>query len=247
MIAARRTFIAPLSLALGLLLAAEAIAAEPAQTPPTDIRQAMLRVWREGISAPEDKQAKNLSQAVRELQSMDQPSSQSQAPAEQAKPEPAPATTIAAPAAAAASAGPATQPADQPAAQQGISSADLAQLKSMEMEKLLDGTGAADALYQAGQYEASLAIYQRLSDHPPAGAEAGKAAGDDWLLFQLANCSARLGRHEEAVKLYQKLIAGFPNSLWVAVAKVQGGLAVWHQAEKPDDLLKQAAAVAGGK
>ena len=114
-------------------------------------------------------------------------------------------------------------------------------MKSMELEKLLDAADTADALYQAGQHEAALAIYQRLSDHPPAGVESRKGASGDWLLFQLANCNARLGRYEEAVKLYQQLITSFPGSPWVAVAKVQGALAGWHQAEKPADLFKQVA------
>ena len=241
MISTRRTLIAPLSLALWLQCGVAALAAEPAHNPTTDIRQTMLRTWREGISAPDDKQAKGLGQAVRELQSMSLPSSQPQAPVGQAKPAAAPESTSAAPAAAGASSGPTTQPTTQPAAGQVISPADLAQLKSMEMEKLLDAAGAADTLYQAGQYEAALAIYQRLSDHPPAGVESRKGASRDWLLFQLANCNVRLGRYEEAVKLYQQLITSFPDSPWVAVAKVQCALAGWHQAEKPADLFKQVA------
>ena len=248
MIAARRTFIALLSLALGLQWALAALAAEPAQRPTTDIHQTMLQTWREDISAPDDKQAKYLSQAVRQLQAMVLPSSQSQVPVGQTKPAAggpgiagAPSTASAAAGAAEAPLGSATQPTTQPDAQQGISPADLAQLKSMELEKLLDAAGTADAIYQAGQHEAALAIYQRLSDHPPAGVESRKGASRDWLLFQLANCNARLGRYEEAAKLYQQLITSFPDSPWVAVAKVQGALAGWHQAEKPADLFKQVA------
>jgi hypothetical protein len=212
----------------------------------------MLQAWREGISAPDDKQGKDLSRAVRQLQSMVLPGMQSQAPAGQAGlsggpgvgASPAPAITAAGPAEA--PAGPTTRPTTQPVAPQGISPGDLAHLKSMEMERLIDAVGAADALYQAGQYEAALAIYQRLSDHQPAGVASGKGASRDWLVLQLANCNGRLGRHEEALKLYQQLIAAFPGSPWVAVAKVQGTLAGWHQAERPADLLRQAALVSGG-
>jgi len=244
-IVAPRTFIALLTPALGLQWALAAGAAEPAQRLPTDIRQTMLRTWREGISALDDKQAKSLAQAVQQLQSTALSGSQSQAPAGRAKPTDASATTSAAPAGVDVSTGPATQPTTQTDARQGISPADLAQLKSMEVEKLIDAVGAADAIYQAGQYEAALAIYQRLSDHPLTGAGSHKDDTRDWLLFQLANCNARLGRYEQAAKLYQELITSFPKSPWVAVAKVQGGLAGWHQVEKPADLLKQVAPGSG--
>lgn len=248
MITARQTFIALVAPALGLLWAVAALAAEPAQGPPADIRQTMLRTWREGISAPQDKQPTDLSQAVRQIESLALPGPRSSAlnkrlrsAAGGAGVATVPASTNAEANAAEAQAGPTTQPTTQPDARQGISPADLAQLKSMEMEKLLDAAGAADDLYQAGQYEAAQAIYQRLGDHPQAGGETRKVASRDWLVFQLANCSARLGHYDEAAKLYQQLIAGFPESPWVAVAKVQSVLAGWQQAEKPADVLKQAA------
>ena len=123
MIAARRTFIALLALALGLQWAVAALAAEPAQRPTTDIRQTMLQTWREDISAPDDKQAKYLSQAVRQLQAMHLPGSQSPALSRQAKPAAggpgvaaAPATASAAAGAATAPAGTAAQPTTQPGA-----------------------------------------------------------------------------------------------------------------------------------
>jgi len=247
MIAAQRTFIALLTPALGLQWALSAGAAQPAEPttrPSTNIRQTMLQTWREGVSALQDKQAEGLTRAVRQLQSLALPSSQSQAPGGQAKIAVGGPHVEAAAVSASAVAGaarPTTQPTTQPADRQGISPAELAQIRSMAVEKLIDAVGAADAIYQAGQYEAALALYQRLSDHARTGAAPDKDDARDWLVFQSANCNARLGRHEQAAKLYQELIAGFPKSPWVAVAKVQGGLAGWQQAEKPADLLKQVA------
>jgi tetratricopeptide (TPR) repeat protein len=217
--------------------------------PRTDIRQTMLRVWREGISVPQGNQSKGLGQAVQRLQSVVLPGSQSQSPAGQAQVASGGPGVAAAPApagVAAKAAGATTQPTTQPAARQGMSPVELAQIELMEVEKLIDGVGAVDAIYQAGQYEAALALYQRLSDHSSKGAKPGKDDTRDWLVFQLANCNARLGRHEQAAKLYQDLITGFPKSTWVAVAKVQGGLAGWQQAEKPADLLKQGDPVSTG-
>jgi tetratricopeptide (TPR) repeat protein len=251
-IAAQRTFIALLTPALGLQWALSAGAAQPAEPttrPTTNIRQTMLQTWREGISALQDKQAEGLTQAVRQLQSLAPPGSQSQTPGGQAKIAAGVPVAEAAAVSASAAAGaarPTTQPTTQPAAEPGMSPAELEQIKSMAVEKLIDAVGAADAVYQAGQYEAALALYQRLSDHARTGAAPDKDDGRDWLVFQSANCNARLGRHEQAAKLYQELIAGFPKSPWVAVAKVQGGLASWQQAEKPADLLKQVAPAGGG-
>ena len=252
MIAAQRTFIALLTPALGLQWALSAGAAQPTEPttrPSTNIRQTMLQTWREDISAPQDKQAEGLTRAVRQLQSLALPSSQSQAPGGQAKIAAGVPRVEAAAVSASAAAGaarPTTQPTTQPADRQGMSPAELAQIRSMAVEKLIDAVGAADAIYQAGQYEAALALYQRLSDHARTGAAPDKDDARDWLVFQLANCNARLGRHEQAAKLYQELIAGFPKSPWVAVAKIQGGLAGWQQAEKPADLLKQVAPVGSG-
>jgi len=227
------------------LLAAGAagLADQPPQTQPADIRQTMRSIWHEDIAPPKHAPAEGLSLAVRQLQAMVLPKSHAST-ASGRSPMPS-AGTVDKSAAAETPAGspvavspttqPTMQPASQPAGKAGISEAELALLKSMAVENLTNGSGVADTLYQAGQYEAASALYTRLQEHPPKG------VSGDWLLLQLANCHGRCGDYEQAAAVYQKLIAGFPASPWVAVAKVQGQLAAWHQEARPAELLKPVA------
>ncbi len=221
-----------------LVVGAAALADQPPQTQPVNIRQTMRSIWRENIAAPTDAPAEDLSRAVRQLQAMVLPKSQAPAATGQS---PAPGagdvdkSVAAETPAVSPTTQPTSQPASQPASKAGVSAADLALLKSMAVEKLTNASGVADALYQAGQYEVAMAVYMRLQDHPP------KDVSGDWLLFQVGNCHGRCGNYEQAAALYQKLIAGFPESPWLAVAKVQSQLAAWHQETRPAELLKPAA------
>jgi len=256
--AAKRTVAAIAVLALGLT-AQSPSSAETPQTGPSDsgqaaaaeLRRALLSTWRESISAPRDGNAQDLADASQKLRELMLPTTR---PAVETQP----ARTVAsvetpAPVKAAPAAGPATRPAaapaTMPAATAGPTQADIDRLKTMELERLSDAAGMADALYQAGQYQAALTIYTRLKDHASAPADANSAgpragAAPDWVIFQAANCTARLGLHAEAANLYGQLLAKHPNSAWAGVAKVQAAIEQWQQQEKPADLLNEAAQTA---
>jgi len=221
------------------VVSAAGLADQPPQTQPADIRQTMRSVWREDITPPTDAPDEDLTRAVRQLRATILPKPQaptarrrSPAPGAGNVDKPAVAET---PPTGPAATQPATQPTSRPASETGISADELALLKSMAVEKLTNASDVADALYRAGQYEAALAVYLRLQGHPPNN------VSGDWLLLQLANCHSRCGKYEQAAALYQKLIAGFPKSPWLAVAKVQGQLAAWRQQARPAELLKPSA------
>ena len=235
-------------IAAGLLLAPAIVPTAQADeqwTASVELRRAMLSAWRESISAPSDDETDDLAEASRKLRELMLPG------AERSEAGPTPTPRAAAPVT---KAQPATQPktppepTTKPAAKAVAPEADADLLKDMALEKLGDAAGAADALFAAGQYEAALTIYLRLKDHTPAAAQGDSSpagAGRDWMVFQAANCSARLGRDGEAAKLYQQLLAQFPSSSWTAVAKVQGALAAWRQQEKPAELISTSLTEAG--
>ena len=205
-------------------------------TQPAGVRQTMRSIWHDDIAPPADRSTGDLSRAVRQLRAMVQ--SKPKASVRQTPRPTASVVTKAAPAAPVVSpttqpaTQPTTQPTTQPASKAGVSDKDLSLLKAMAVEKLPNAVGVADGLCRDGQYEAALAMYMRLQEHSP------KDVPGDWLLFQLGNCQGRCGNYEQAVSFYQKLISGFPQSPWLAVAKVQVQLAAWHQEAKPTELLK---------
>jgi tetratricopeptide (TPR) repeat protein len=216
--------------------------AEPGQAAAIELRRTLLSAWRESISAPRDGNAPDLADASQKLRELMLPTTRPAAETQPARPAAQAAAPVRPVPVAAATTQPAAAPAAAPAE---LTQADIDRLKTMELERLSDACGLADTLFQAGQYEAALTIYGRLKDHSPAGAANAPRSGaaPDWVIFQAANCTARLGRHAEAVDLYGQLLAKHPNSAWAGVAKVQGAIQQWHQQEKPADLLGQAAEV----
>jgi tetratricopeptide (TPR) repeat protein len=68
--------------------------------------------------------------------------------------------------------------------------------------------------------------------------DAGSAQDRDWILFQIANC-LREDKPPEAAKLYRQLIAEYPDSPWIELAKAQEKLIDWYQKDKPWTLIAE--------
>jgi len=222
-------------LTLGLLAGALSLARADEWSASTELRQTRLSTWRASISAPIEPDANTgnskLAEASRKLHELILPGAVA---AVKSAPAQAPPIATTQPASKA-STQPVAAPTTQPAARPAISPEDVERLGKMELERLSDAVGTADSLFLGKQYEAALAIYVRLKDHAPDAK--ANATGRDWLIFQAANCSVRLGRHGEAAKLYGELVTKFPSSAWVSVAKVQASLANWQVREDAAKLL----------
>ncbi len=57
-----------------------------------------------------------------------------------------------------------------------------------------------------------------------------------WILFQYANC-LRISDSAQAARLYETVIADYPESDWAKVARARNSYFAWSQQARPDELL----------
>jgi tetratricopeptide (TPR) repeat protein len=72
----------------------------------------------------------------------------------------------------------------------------------------IDRVHVADNLFAAGEYLLANEIYEQVDRRSVSSDESG------WVEFQLANCSRRLGRLDDAKKRYRRVVAD-PTLGWL--------------------------------
>ncbi|MBN2511352.1 MAG: tetratricopeptide repeat protein [Sedimentisphaerales bacterium] len=101
-----------------------------------------------------------------------------------------------------------------------------------EVTTPLNAIAAADALYRVGDFARAKRFYDIAAADTPGPANSIRS----WAMYQSANCT-RKQDPQQAVDLYNKLIAEFPNSTWSSAALVQRKKIEWLK--KNQDQLKQ--------
>ncbi|QDT53800.1 hypothetical protein Pan44_18240 [Caulifigura coniformis] len=94
-----------------------------------------------------------------------------------------------------------------PAAPETSKAAASSLIKGLPVSAL-DRVYVADNLFAAGEYVLADEIYQQVDRKAISGNESG------WVEFQLANCSRRLGRIDDARKRYRRIVAD-PTLGWL--------------------------------
>jgi tetratricopeptide (TPR) repeat protein len=102
-------------------------------------------------------------------------------------------------------------------------------------QSILDPLSVAQALFRRGSLSDAAKFYRLAIE-----AMADKIDHPDrpWALFQNANCIRR-DDPLEAYKLYQQLIADYPNSHWTPAALAQQQIITWYQQNKPANTLEK--------
>jgi tetratricopeptide (TPR) repeat protein len=97
-----------------------------------------------------------------------------------------------------------------------------------EIENPVNVMATADALYQAKDYRQAVRFYQMASE------TVGKdnPADRQWALYQTANC-LRYEDPDKAIQAYQKLIAEYSSSSWIAAAMIQQKNLEWYKKNQP--------------
>lgn len=93
----------------------------------------------------------------------------------------------------------------------------------------------AEILFQSGHPKQAAKCYiqaleKEKTDEPDINEKIS------WILLQIGNCS-RKHDPQTAAKMYEQLIAQYPGSMWVDVAKAQSQLLKWYMREKPENLI----------
>ncbi len=95
----------------------------------------------------------------------------------------------------------------------------------------------AEVMFNSSNIKQAAFFYQQaLSRSDPN--EHGLTQDRAWILFQLGNC-LKDEDPETAMKMFNQLITGYPNSPWAELAKVQHDLLSWLQQDKPYTLIKK--------
>lgn len=100
-------------------------------------------------------------------------------------------------------------------------------------QTVVDLFSAAEALFAKRDLARAAKLYQQvtaqMTDNP-------QDQNHSWILFQYGNC-LRFSKTMEAAKLYDKVIADYPESDWAKVARARNSYITWSQQAKPEELL----------
>jgi hypothetical protein len=99
------------------------------------------------------------------------------------------------------------EPAPKPQAPENAKSLSTGLIKGLPTSAI-DRVYVADNLFAAGEYALANDIYCQVDRRSISGDESG------WVEFQLANCSRRLGRLDDAKKRYRRVVAD-PTLGWL--------------------------------
>ena len=102
-------------------------------------------------------------------------------------------------------------------------------------EQLKNPLELGDVLFLTGYLKEAAKCYQQAFDREKLGK--GDSKQDTaWILFQLGNCLSK-DTPEKALDKYRHLLAEYPDSLWVDLAKVKIKLTDWRLKDKPRTLI----------
>jgi TolA-binding protein len=100
-------------------------------------------------------------------------------------------------------------------------------------QAVVDLFSAAEALFAKRDLARAAKLYQQvtaqMADNP-------QDQNHSWALFQFGNC-LRFSKTVEAAKLYDKVVADYPESDWAKVARARNSYITWAQQAKPEELL----------
>jgi tetratricopeptide (TPR) repeat protein len=107
-------------------------------------------------------------------------------------------------------------------------------------QNIIDPLPIAEALFHHGNIKDAAKFYQLALKHMDMDDETVKTDHPNrpWTLFQAANC-IRPDDPLEAYKVYEQLIAEYPNSNWTAAARARQKVITWYQQNKPANVLEK--------
>lgn len=100
-------------------------------------------------------------------------------------------------------------------------------------QAVVDLFSAAEALFAKRDLSRAAKLYQQVIDQMTDNLQDQNRS---WVLFQYGNC-LRNSKSTEAAKVYEKVIADYPESDWAKVARARNNYFAWSQQAKPEDLL----------
>jgi tetratricopeptide (TPR) repeat protein len=108
---------------------------------------------------------------------------------------------------------------------------------SQQPQQLKNPFGLAEILFGNGSLRESAKCYQEALDRMAANKDK-RHEEKAWVLFQIGNC-LRNTDQPAAIKMYQQLIAKYPDSPWADLAKARSKLINWYQQDKPRKLVAE--------
>ncbi len=96
----------------------------------------------------------------------------------------------------------------------------------------LNALAAADAMYRMGDYVRAMRFYDMVA----AQKSEANIVPRQWAMYQAANCMRRQNP-DQAMELYGKLLAEYPNNVWASAALAQKHTLEWLK--KNETELKQ--------
>ena len=100
-------------------------------------------------------------------------------------------------------------------------------------QAVVDLFSAAEALFAKRDLSRAAKLYQQVMDQMTDNLQDQNRS---WVLFQYGNC-LRISKSTEAAKVYEKVIADYPESDWAKVARARNTYFAWSQQAKPEGLL----------
>lgn len=100
-------------------------------------------------------------------------------------------------------------------------------------QAVVDLFSAAEALFAKRDLSRAAKLFQQVMDQMTDNLQDQNRS---WVLFQYGNC-LRISKSTEAAKVYEKVIADYPESDWAKVARARNTYFTWSQQAKPEGLL----------
>ena len=108
---------------------------------------------------------------------------------------------------------------------------------SQHPEQLHNPLELAEILFNSHCLPEAAKCYREALDRITAE-KSGQVPNGDWLLLQTGNC-LRNDDPSTAMQLYQQLLAEYPDSPWVDLAKTKSELIDWHLKDTPYTLIDE--------
>ncbi len=108
---------------------------------------------------------------------------------------------------------------------------------SQNPEQLHNPFELAEILFSSHSLKEAAKCYREAISRMTAG-ETGQSQDGAWMLFQTGNC-LREDDPATAIQMYEQLIAQYPDSPWVSLARVKSELVGWYLKDTPDKLIDE--------
>jgi tetratricopeptide (TPR) repeat protein len=108
---------------------------------------------------------------------------------------------------------------------------------SKKPDQLHDPFELAEILFNSNCLKEAAKCYQQALDSITAG-QTDQFTDKEWILFQIGNCLRNTDR-QTAMQMYSQLIAEYPDSPWVDLAKAKSKLIDWYLKDKPDVMINE--------